>query len=95
MQYKVCVLVSCYLCFCPAEGMYFIGAAPAMWPAVNSCALCLRLRCYPLLQWVITGLVLSGVGGCNAGMPGYAICPAAECLLVRHQPLLLKLHHQF
>ena len=36
--------------------------------------------------------MLFGVGGCNAGMPGYAICPVAERLLVRHQPLLLKLH---
>ena len=28
---SVCVLVSCYLCVCPAEGMYYIGT-------VNSCA---------------------------------------------------------
>ena len=57
--------------------------------------LVLRLRCCLLLQWLHTGLVLSGVGRCNTGMPGYAIRPAAEWLLVRHQPLLLKLHHQF
>ena len=58
----VCVLVSCYLCFCPAEGMYFIGAATCNVACCQFLCLCLRLRCCPLLQWVRTGLVLSGVG---------------------------------
>ena len=74
----VCVLVSCYLCFCPAEGHVF------HW--------CLRLRCCLLLHWVCKGVVLFGLGGCSAGMPGYAICPGAEWLLMRRQPLALKLH---
>ena len=89
-----CKTQGSYLCFCPAEGTYFIGAATCN---VACCQfLCLSwgwgaARC----QWVHIGLVLFGVGRCNAGMPGYTICPAAEWLLVRHQPLLLKLHHQF
>ena len=82
-------------CFYPAEGMYFIGAATCNVACCQFLCLCLRLRCCPQLQWVLTGLVLSGVGGYSAGVPGYAICPAAEWLLVRYQPLLLKLHLQF
>ena len=35
--------------------------------------------------------MLSGVGVYITGMPGYAIRPAAEWMLVRHQPLPLKL----
>ena len=31
----------------------------------------------------LTGMVLFRVGGCSAGMPGYAIFPVAEWLLVR------------
>jgi len=75
--------------------MYIIGAATCNVACCLFLCLRLRLRCCPLLQWVCTGLVLCEVGGCSAGMPGYAICPAAEWLLVTPLPMLLKWHRQF
>ena len=90
-QYKVCV----YLCVATCVSVLLracisLVLPPVMWPAVDSCA----------CAWgwgaaAVAGLVLSGVGGCSAGMPGYTICLAAEWLLVRCHLLLLKLHCQF